>query len=163
MTIAENLSSVLSSVKKYAIISAPQREKRTFWYVLPTMTQISLRFCTVWSVFLVRVKKLCIPVYPKCVQWRFWSDCANAQADLNLRWAHTFFSGQSNRIMRKNLLVTRDWSQSRLIGSRLFRRSAAPIMAPFLMFRLMYFCRLYTSLLRFPTLFLSFSSSGDFF
>ena len=26
--------------------------------------------------------------YPKCAQWRFWSDCANAQADLNLRWAH---------------------------------------------------------------------------
>ena len=24
----------------------------------------------------------------KFAQWRFWSDCANAQADLNLRWAH---------------------------------------------------------------------------
>ena len=23
--------------------------------------------------------------YPKCAQWRFWSACANAQADLNLR------------------------------------------------------------------------------
>ena len=25
----------------------------------------------------------------KWAQWRFWSDSANAQADLNLRWAHT--------------------------------------------------------------------------
>ena len=26
--------------------------------------------------------------YPKCAQWRFWSDCANAQSDLILRWVH---------------------------------------------------------------------------
>ena len=36
-------------------------------------------------VFVVHTKKLCILGYPKCAQWRFWSDCANAQADLNLR------------------------------------------------------------------------------
>ena len=39
-------------------------------------------------VFVVRMKKVWILGYPKCAQWRFWSDCANAQADLNLRWAH---------------------------------------------------------------------------
>ena len=38
-------------------------------------------------VFVVRMKKLCLLGYPKCAQWRFWSDCANAQSDLNLRWA----------------------------------------------------------------------------
>ena len=32
--------------------------------------------------------KHCILDNPKCAQWRIWSDCANAQADLNLRWAH---------------------------------------------------------------------------
>ena len=26
--------------------------------------------------------------YQKCVMGRFLSDCANAQVDLNLRWAH---------------------------------------------------------------------------
>ena len=26
--------------------------------------------------------------YPECAQWIIWSDCANAQADLNLCWAH---------------------------------------------------------------------------
>ena len=34
------------------------------------------------------MKKRRILGYPKCAQWRFWSDCANAHADLNLRWAH---------------------------------------------------------------------------
>ena len=38
-------------------------------------------------VFIVRMNKLCILGNPKCAQWRFWSDCANAQADLNLCWA----------------------------------------------------------------------------
>ena len=37
--------------------------------------------------FFVRVMKLCILGYPNCVCWRFWTDCANAQADLNLQWA----------------------------------------------------------------------------
>ena len=31
---------------------------------------------------------LCIIDYPKSAQRRFWSDCANAQADLNLHRAH---------------------------------------------------------------------------
>ena len=39
-------------------------------------------------VSVVRMKKLCLFGYPKCAQWRFWSDCANAQADLNLLWVH---------------------------------------------------------------------------
>ena len=38
-------------------------------------------------VFVIRLKKLRILGYPKSVLWRFWSDCANAQADLNLDWA----------------------------------------------------------------------------
>ena len=38
-------------------------------------------------VSVVRIKKRCILVNPKNTQRRFWSDCANAQTDLNLRWA----------------------------------------------------------------------------
>ena len=38
------------------------------------------------TVFVVRMKNFCSLGYPKCVQWRFWSDCANAQAGLNLYW-----------------------------------------------------------------------------
>ena len=36
----------------------------------------------------IRLKKPCTLGYPKCAQWRFWSDCTRAQADLNLCWAH---------------------------------------------------------------------------
>ena len=39
-------------------------------------------------VYFDRMKKCCILGYPKCSQWRFGSACANAQADLNLRWGH---------------------------------------------------------------------------
>ena len=38
--------------------------------------------------FVFRMRKICILGYPKYIQWRFWSDCAHAQANLNLRWAH---------------------------------------------------------------------------
>ena len=56
--------------------------------VCSTKTQISLYLCTVWSVFIVHVKKLCIHGFAKCVHWKFWSDCANVQADLNLYLTH---------------------------------------------------------------------------
>ena len=39
-------------------------------------------------VSIVRIKKFCILDYPKCAQQRFRLACANAQADLNLCWAH---------------------------------------------------------------------------
>ena len=53
-----------------------------------TKIQVSLHILTVWSVFVVHLKKLCILVYPKCTHWRFRSDCMNAQSDLNVRWVH---------------------------------------------------------------------------
>ena len=59
------------------------RRKCTFCHVLQSKTQISLRT----RVFIVHKKKLCILGYPKCAQWRFWSDCANAQSDLKIRRA----------------------------------------------------------------------------
>ena len=34
-------------------------------------------------VFVVLMKTVYILGYQKCAQWRFWSDCANAQSDLN--------------------------------------------------------------------------------
>ena len=33
------------------------------------------------------------PKLSSCRQWRFWSDWANARADLSLRWAHMPFCG----------------------------------------------------------------------
>ena len=37
--------------------------------------------------FIVRMKK-CFINYPNCAQWRLWSDCADAQYDQSLCWAH---------------------------------------------------------------------------
>ena len=40
-------------------------------------------------VFAVRMKKAWVLSYPLSAQRRLWSDWADAQADLSLRWAHT--------------------------------------------------------------------------
>ena len=42
-------------------------------------------------VFAVRMKKARVLSYPVSAQWRLWSDWADAQADLSLRWAHIPF------------------------------------------------------------------------
>ena len=44
-------------------------------------------------VFAVHMKKAWVLSYPLSAQQRFWSDWADAQADLSLRWAHTHFVG----------------------------------------------------------------------
>ena len=44
-------------------------------------------------VFAVRMKKARVLSYPLSAQRRLWSDWADAQADLGLRWAHTRFVG----------------------------------------------------------------------
>ena len=42
-------------------------------------------------VFIVCMKKAWILSYPLSAQQRLWSDWADAQADLSLRWAHSHF------------------------------------------------------------------------
>ena len=44
-------------------------------------------------VFAVRMKKAWVLSYPLSAQRRLWSDWANAQIDLSLRWAHSYFVG----------------------------------------------------------------------
>ena len=67
--------------------------KATKWHVRPVKTQISLGICPVWSVFAVRKKKAWVLSYPLSAQWKLWSDWADAQADLSLRWEHSHFVG----------------------------------------------------------------------
>ena len=43
-------------------------------------------------VFAVRMKKAWVLSYPLSAPWKLWSDWADAQADLSLRWAHMPFS-----------------------------------------------------------------------
>ena len=66
-----------------------QREKAYRWIYAPIDdSDQSAHPHSLIRVFVVRVKKLCVLGYPKCSQWRFWSDCADAQVDLNLRWVY---------------------------------------------------------------------------
>ena len=44
-------------------------------------------------VFAVRMKKPWVLSYPLSAQRRLWSDWADAQADLSLRWVHIHFVG----------------------------------------------------------------------
>ena len=67
--------------------------KQTKWNVRPAKTQISLGTRLFWSVFTVRMKKAWVLSYPLRAQRRPWSDWADAQADLSLRWAHSHFVG----------------------------------------------------------------------
>ena len=71
----------------------PRHDKTNNVAVRPAKTQISLGICPVWSVFAVRMKRPCVLSYPLSAQRRLWSDWADAQADLSLRWAHTHFVG----------------------------------------------------------------------
>ena len=59
--------------------------KHTIWHVLPRKTQISLHICTVWSVFIVHTKKLCILGISAPIKDS--DQTVNAQVDLNLHWA----------------------------------------------------------------------------
>ena len=57
--------------------------KPTKWHVRPAKTQI--------RVFAVRSMGSLVPKVSSCGQRRLWSDWADAQADLSLRWAHSHF------------------------------------------------------------------------
>ena len=61
--------------------------------VRPAKTQIRLGIRPVWSVFAVHMKKAWVLSYPFNAQQRLWSDWADVQADLSLRWAHNHFVG----------------------------------------------------------------------
>ena len=74
-------------------VSVPKRLSRivtkpTKWYVRPTKTPPSLI-----RVFAVRMKKAWVLSRPLSAKRRLWSDWADVQADLSLRWAHSHFVG----------------------------------------------------------------------
>ena len=67
-------------------IYVPPHDKTNKMACAPAKTQISLGIRPVWSVFTVRMKKVWVLSYPLSAQRRLWSDWADAQADLSLRW-----------------------------------------------------------------------------
>ena len=68
----------------------PQHDKTNKMSVRPAETQISLGIRPVWSESSLSAWVLS---YPLSAHRRLWSDWADAQADLSLRWAHNHFVG----------------------------------------------------------------------
>ena len=68
-------------------------------------------------VFAVRMKKAWVLSYPLSAQRRLWSDWADAQADLSLRWVHSHFVGF---VMRRLIIFC--LSQSTIWILSLYRR-----------------------------------------
>ena len=86
--------------------------KATKWHVRPAKTQISLGIHPVWSVFAVRMNKAWFLSYPVSTQRRLWSDWADAQADLSLRWANSHFVGFVMRwLISQNLDPPLSWNK----------------------------------------------------
>ena len=76
--------------------------KPTLWHVRPEKTDQPGHPPSLIRVFAVRMKKAWIFSYPLSAQRRLWSDWADAQADLRLRWAHSHFVGF---VMRRLIVV----------------------------------------------------------
>ena len=67
--------------------------KPTNWHVRPAKTQISLGICPVWSESSLSAWR---KLGSLATHWAYsedWSDWADAQADLSLRWAHSHSIG----------------------------------------------------------------------
>ena len=84
------------------------------WHVRPAKTQISLGIhpSSLIRVFAVRMKKAQVLSYPLRAQQRLWSDWADAQADLSLRWAHRphcWFCHEAAHIVLKDSLSQPLW------------------------------------------------------
>ena len=56
-------------------------------------------------VFDVRMKKAWVLSYQLSAQRRLWSDWADAQADLSLRWAHRHFVGFIMRRLKSLFVI----------------------------------------------------------
>ena len=101
--------SILSEKPEFYIISQMQKTQKTtknnniFW-IWATSWQNQQNNCapsedsdqpghspSLIRVFAVRMMKAWVLSYPLNAQRRLWSDWADAQADLSLRWAHTHF------------------------------------------------------------------------
>ena len=65
--------------------------KPTKWHVRPANTWISLGICPVWSESSLTAWRNFGSLATHCAHSKAWSDWADAQADLSLRWAHTLF------------------------------------------------------------------------
>ena len=74
-------------------IYEPQHDKTNKISVHPVSSDQPGHLPSLIRVFAVRMKRPWVLSYPLSAQRRLWSDWADAEADLSLRWAHTHFVG----------------------------------------------------------------------
>ena len=84
----------------------PQRAKTYLLIYMQTKTQVSLRICIVWSIFVPPVRKLCFLGYTKYAQWRFWMrECTGwsvSSLGAHVRWYVTGHFGSYNQCLRNS-------------------------------------------------------------
>ena len=76
----------------------PHREKTYLLTCASNEDSNQPRIRAVWSESSLSAWRNCIFGFPKCAQWLLWSDCVNAQTDLNIRGAH-MFEGAFSRVV----------------------------------------------------------------
>ena len=92
--------------------------KPTKWHVRPAKTQISLGIRPVWSESSLCAQ--CIAKDPSFLHAdsEDWSDWADAQADLSLRWGHSHFVGFVMRQLKYTCMKVQEeteiWSKSQI-------------------------------------------------
>ena len=86
----------------------PRHDKSNKMSVRPAKTQISLGICPVWSESSLCAWRQLGSLATHSAHSEDWSDWADAQADLSLRWAHTYFVGfvMSRLIFQEEMMVT---------------------------------------------------------
>ena len=84
--------------------------KPTKWHVRPAKIQISLGIRPVWSESLLFAWRKLGSLATHWVHSEDWSDWANAQVDLSLRWVHSRFAGFVTRQLNDLFTQPRPWS-----------------------------------------------------
>ena len=98
---------LLSSTSQFCLINMSLlMTKPTKWDVGPPKTDQTGHPPILIRVLAVHMKKPWVLSYPLSAQRRLWSDWADAQADLSLRWAHSHFVGF---VMRR--LISWKWDR----------------------------------------------------
>ena len=85
--------SVMVPVNRTILHLSHLMTKPTKWHVCSAKTNQPGHLPSLIRIFAVRMKKAQVLSYLLCAQRGLWSDWADAQADLSLRWAHSHFVG----------------------------------------------------------------------
>ena len=93
----ENITVALSCSSRHQVsfvfLNEPRHDKTNKMSVRPAKTQISLGIRPAWSVSSLSAWRNLGSLATHWAHIEDWSDLADAQADLSLRWAHTHFIG----------------------------------------------------------------------